>query len=168
MRGEVTALEESLGGAPAGRIGRSAGYVRWNAGFWEVPDGDVVRGDLGSIDTATCRVETITIGCGVGRGHTTPSIRGLAGGIDIAVGGHQSARSGVGDAASSIRVKGNVVGALRIDTFDDIDLSGRRPVRAQHPAKSSISDQIQLSHYKMLTKQAKSHTRCLACERSHQ
>lgn len=71
----------------------------------------------------------------------TASICVLTRGIDITVRRAQLSGKGTGvaDGTSRVCVKGHVVGCLRVDTLDDINLSTVRPIRTQRPTAETLA-----------------------------
>ena len=85
-------LEISLRRTPTGRVWVASRNVGRDASAREEPDTDVVARPLRRVNTAPSSVEATTV-CGrILRRNLTSRVRGLAGGIDIAVGcGHGAA-----------------------------------------------------------------------------
>nr|POE87324.1 hypothetical protein CFP56_29913 [Quercus suber] len=105
VRGDIAAaLELGDGGTPAGRVGAAVGDVRWDGVAAEEPDSDGVAVviNLGGVNTALVGVETSSVGRGVTRANCATLVGGLAGSVDIAVGGDDVAGEGavVGDCAA--------------------------------------------------------------------
>lgn len=129
-------LELSHGHRPGGRVRGSGCDIPWDPGAREPPNGDSFGRNLSSIDTTFDGVESITVRRSVVRANSASCILVLTRRIDVAVGGTDLARKVaiVRDGASFVGMKGNRIGVLVMDTFDDIDLAIVGPVRAKRPA----------------------------------
>jgi hypothetical protein len=121
-----------IGGVPSGRVGRVAKHVGRDGSPREEPDVDGSASPFGGVHAAVVGVEARTIAVGRTGPEATAGVA-VYRGVTVLAEKTATGTIGRGDGATRGGVKGHLVGGVGVDTFDDVDLSTRRPVWAHHP-----------------------------------
>lgn len=101
----------------------------------EFKDLNVAACPFHGVDATTVAVESISIRGRRSRINTATSVITLVRVVDPAVACREgTGEAGVVDGAALAGVQGHGIGALLIDTFDDVDLAVVRPVASNSPA----------------------------------
>lgn len=129
--------ELARGLTPAGRVRCAVGEIGRNGVSGEEPDVDRLACPFRGVDSSTVGVEAISKAVGVATANRTANIVALSCSIDIAIRGFELSRelTGVGDAATSVRMQSHVVDRLGVDAFNDIDFSIVGPIGPQQPKR---------------------------------
>lgn len=124
-RDVTTPLEHSSRGTPTRGVWRTTGDIGWNGTAGEEVDGNSIGIPQSSVDTTIVAVEPSTVAIGSALHDLTTRVRGLAGGVNIAIRGCNGARKtpGIGDRAARACVKGHSICGLLVNTFDDINFA---------------------------------------------
>jgi hypothetical protein len=125
-----------IGGVPSGRVGRVAKHVGRDGSPREEPDVDGSASPFGGVHAAVVGVEARTIAVGRTGPEATAGVA-VYRGVTVLAEKTATGTIGRGDGATRGGVKGHLVGGVGVDTFDDVDLSTRRPVWAHHPASQA-------------------------------